>query len=94
MEDYCQYDPWNTAFIQELAKKPSIFTIWMIFLDRTEILLNTIHATRAGNWVVLLESYHDMIPFTRLHYDHLNYAKHLTTMLTEFTKLEEIHPAA
>ena len=61
MEDYCQYDPWNTVFIEELAKKPSTFTIWMTFLDRTEILLNTIHATRAGNWVVLLESYHDTL---------------------------------
>ena len=110
MEDYYQYDPWNTAFIQEgkskieeLAKKPScdvyqtycnsddlksfyhlfldyknlirsngsqLSKIWMTFLDMTEIMLNTIHATRAGNWVVLLESYRDIIPYT-FAYDHL-----------------------
>ena len=64
---------------------------WLSFLDMVGTLLNTIYATRAGNWVLLLESYRDMIPYT-FAYDHLNYAKYLTPMLAELSNLEVTHP--
>ena len=55
------------------------------------MLLNTIYATRAGNWFLLLECYRDMMPYT-FPYDHLNYAKYLPPMLAELTELEEKYP--
>ena len=55
------------------------------------MLLNTIYATRAGNWFLSLECYRDMMPYT-FPYDHLNYAKYLPPMLAEFTELEEKYP--
>ena len=55
-----------------------------------EILLNTIYATRAGNWFLLLECYRDMMPYTFAY--NLNYAKYLPPILVEFTGLEEKYP--
>ena len=68
-----------------------LICFWLSFLEMVEILLNTIYATRAGKWILLLESYRDMIPYI-FAYDHLNYAKYLTTLLPELTNLENSHP--
>ena len=64
---------------------------WITFLDMVEVLLNTVYATRAGRWVLLLESYRDIIPYT-FAYDHLNYAKYLTSLLAELVNLDQSHP--
>ena len=63
---------------------------WITFLDMVEVLLNTVYATRAGRWVLLLESYRDIIPYT-FAYDHLNYAKYLTPLLAELVNLDQSH---
>ena len=61
------------------------------FIEMVEILLNTVYATGAGNWFLLLECDRDMMPYT-FAYDHLNHAKFLPPMLVELTELEKKYP--
>jgi len=49
---------------------------WMSFLEMAQILLNVIFATRSGNWVLLLESLKDIVPYT-FAYDNINYARYV-----------------
>ena len=65
----------------ELAK------FWLKFIDMTTFLLNTIYATRSGNWDLLFESLREMIPFT-FAYNRIHYARYLTVMVAEMTNLE------
>ena len=69
----------------ELAK------FWPTFIDMATVLLNTIYATRSGNWDLLIESLRDMIPFT-FAYDRIHYARYLTVMVAEMTNLEFTNP--
>ena len=50
------------------------------------ILLNTIHATRCGNWDLYLECVRIIVTYA-FAYDHLNYAKYSTPMLGELLNL-------
>ena len=65
----------------ELAK------FWLTFIDITTFLLNTIYATRSGNFDLLIESLWEMIPFT-FAYNRIHYARYLTVMVAEMTNLE------
>lgn len=49
---------------------------WMSFLEMAQILLNVIFATRSGNWVLLLESLKDIVPYT-FAYGNINYARYV-----------------
>ena len=69
----------------ELAK------FWLTFIDIATVLLNTIHATRSGNWDLLIESLRETIPFT-FAYDRIHYAIYLTVMVAEMTNLEFTNP--
>ena len=46
------------------TKGGQLAQFWLIFIEMTEILLNTIYATRTGNCFLLLECYLDRMPYT------------------------------
>jgi hypothetical protein len=56
-----------------------------------DTLLNTIYAVRCGNWDLLLESIREIIPFF-FAYDHVNYARYMTVMLSDMLSLPEKFP--
>ena len=64
---------------------------WISFLKMVELLLNTIYALRAGDWLLLIECIRLILPYT-FGYDHLNYARYLTTMLGDMLRLPENFP--
>ena len=59
---------------------------WMIFLEMVELLLNTIYATRARYWELLLECIRNILPYT-FAYDNINYARYLSAILGEMLQL-------
>ena len=56
-----------------------------------QLLLNTIYALRAGDWLLLIECIRLIFPYT-FDYDHVNYARYLTTMLGDMLRLAEDFP--
>ena len=65
---------------------------WLTFLDMVTILVNTIHATRCGNWDLYLECARSIIPYA-FAYDHRNYVEYLTSMFGELLNLPTNHPS-
>ena len=63
----------------------------MSFLEMVELLLNTIYALRAGDWLLLIECIRLILPYT-FGYDHVNYARYLTAMLGDKLRLAEDFP--
>ena len=64
---------------------------WMSFLEMVELLLNTIYALRAGDWLLLIGCIRPILPYT-FGYDHVNYARYLTAMLGDMLHLPEDFP--
>ena len=64
---------------------------WMSFLEMVELLLNTMYAFRAGDWLLLIECIKLILPYT-CGYDHVNYARYLTAMLEDILRLLEDFP--
>ena len=60
--------------------------VWLSFNGMLWHLLNIISATRAGN-----KSIHLIHPFI-FAYNHFNYSKYMTAMLSEILNLEQNHP--
>ena len=58
-----------------------------------ELLLNTIYAFGAGDWLLLIECIKLILPYT-CSYDHVNYARYLTAMLEDILRLPEDFPDA
>ena len=64
---------------------------WLSFLDMVNMLLFTLHATRSGNWDLLLECAREITIYA-LAYDNYNYARYLPASLGEMMALETTHP--
>ena len=60
-------------------------------VEMVEILLNTLYATRTGNWHLYLECIRDVIPYTFSH-DNFNYVRYLTPIFGTMLELEKSHP--
>ena len=63
---------------------------WLSSVEMVEILLNTLYATRTGNWHLYLECIRDVIPYTFSH-DNFNYARYLTPIFETMLGLEKSH---
>lgn len=64
---------------------------WISYIQMVDLLLATIYSVRSGNWNLLLECIHLIIPFA-FAYDNINYARYLTAMLGEMLSLESHFP--
>ena len=64
---------------------------WLSYVEMVGILLNTLYATRTGNWHLYLECMRDVIPYTFSH-DNFNYARYLTPVFGTMLGLEKSHP--
>ena len=64
---------------------------WLSYIEMAELLLNTLYATRTGDWDLYLQCIRDIIPYT-FAYDNYNYARYLSPMLGTMLGLEESHP--
>ena len=73
--------------IDNIRDSGELVKFWLTFIDMATVLLNTIYATRSGNWDLLIESLREMILFT-FSYDRIHYARYLTVMVAEMTNLE------
>ena len=56
-----------------------------------ELLLNTVYATRTEDWDLLLECVRDIVRYA-FAYNNYNYARYLTSWLSEIFTLETSHP--
>ena len=56
-----------------------------------ELLLNTLYATRTGDWDLILECVMDIARYA-FAYDNYNYARYLTPWLSDIINLETSHP--
>lgn len=64
---------------------------WVSYFDMVEVLLGLLRASREGNWELHLSSIRKMLPWC-FAYDHINYARYLSSYLQEMSNLEENHP--
>ena len=69
----------------------NLASFWLSFMEMVDILLNTIYATRTGDWCLLLECIRDISEYA-FAYDNHNYARYLTPFLAEMLSLEETFP--
>lgn len=77
------------SFLRNKNGKLSEF--WVSYLDLVDILLAMIRASREGNWELHLSSIRSFIPWC-FAYDNLNYARYLSSYVSEMSHLEEEHP--
>ena len=66
---------------------------WLSYLDMVEILLRRLRASREGNWELHISAIRSMIPWC-FAYDNVNYARYLSSYLSEMSHLGEEHPDA
>ena len=78
-------------FREALEKGEPLQKFWMSFLEMTELLLNTIYSLRNGGFELLVECIRLIIPYA-FAYDHINYARYLTSMLGDLLKLPTEFP--
>ena len=64
---------------------------WLSYLDMVEILLRLLRALREGNWELHVLAIRSMIPWC-FAYDNVNYARYLSSYLSEMSHLGEEHP--
>jgi hypothetical protein len=70
------------------AEKSQTFQFWMMFLDVCEILLQNIHAERAGEWSKHLKSIFKMLPYM-FAANRVNYARWLPTYLLDMISIPD-----
>ena len=51
------------GFIEEKSEESPTFAFWVSFLDRVQLLLRFIGATREGDWALHLVSLEEMLPW-------------------------------
>ena len=93
IESHC-FEQFNNAVIdykQYLESTSDLAKFWLSYLSMVELLLNTMYATRTGDWNLLLECVRD-IPRYAFAYDNYNFARYLTPWLFEMLTLETSHP--
>ena len=56
-----------------------------------DILLNTLHVVRSGNWYLLLSCISQIMTFA-FAYNNINYAQYLTAMLADMSTLNDDFP--
>ena len=78
-------------FREALEKRKPLQKFWMSFLEMTELLLNTIYSLRNRGFELLVECIRLIIPYA-FAYDHINYARYLTSMLGDLLKLPTEFP--
>ena len=76
-------------FLRQENGKLSKF--WLSYLDMVEILLRLLRASREGNWELHVSAIRSMIPWC-FAYDKVNYARYLSSYLSEMSHLGEEHP--
>ena len=64
---------------------------WMSYLDLIDLLLAMIRASREGDWDLHISSIRNFIPWC-FAYDNINYARYLSSYLSEMSHLEDEHP--
>ena len=64
---------------------------WVSYLDLVDILLAMKRASREGDWDLHLSSIRKLIPWY-FAYDNINYARYLSSYLSEMSHLEDEHP--
>ena len=64
---------------------------WVSYLDLVNILLAMIRASREGDWDLHLSSIRNLKPWC-FAYDNINYARYLSSYLSEMSHLEEENP--
>jgi len=69
----------------------SLSAFWMSYIDMVHILLDTIRASREGNWNLHLASLRCIIPWC-FAYDHCNYARYLPVYFAQMSNLQHDHP--
>ena len=63
----------------------------MSYLDLVDILLAMIRASREGDWDLYVSFIRNLIPWC-FALDNFNYARYLSSYLSEMSHLEEEHP--
>ena len=64
---------------------------WLCYLDMVEILLRLLRVSREGNWELHVSAIRSMIPWC-FAYDNVNYARYLSSYLSEMSHLVKEHP--
>ena len=65
--------------------------LWVSCLDLVDILLTLIRASTEGDWGLRLSSIRKLVPWC-FAYDNVNYARYLSSCLSEMSHLEGEHP--
>ena len=74
------FEQFNHAVIdykQYLESTSDLAKFWLSYLSMAEVLLNTLYATRTGDWDLLLEFVRGIARYA-FAYDNYNYARYLT----------------
>ena len=89
-----QFNNAVTDYKQYLESTSDLAKFWLSYLSMVELLLNTIYATRTGDWDLLLECVRDIARYA-FAYDNYNYARYLTPWFSEIltlgTSIPEVH---
>ena len=64
---------------------------WLCYLDMVEIFLRLLRVSREGNWELHVSAIRSMIPWC-FAYDNMNYARYLSSYLSEMSHLGKEHP--
>ena len=81
-----------TCFVESMTNNGSdLSKFWLSYLERCELLLNLIFATRSGNWKLYLACIEEVIPWT-FAYDRQNYARYLIPFLNDMRSLPNKMP--
>ena len=64
---------------------------WLSYLDMVAILLRLLRVSMEGNWKLHVSTIRSMIPWC-FAYDNVNYARYLSSYLSEMSHLGEEHP--
>jgi len=63
-------------------------SFWMSYVDMVSLMLDTIRASREGNWNLHMASIRSIIPWC-FAYDHCNYARYLPVYYAQMSSLHE-----
>ena len=89
-----RFEQFNSAVIdykQYSESTSDLAKFWLSYLSMAELLLNTLYATRIGDWDLLLECVRDIARYA-FAYDNYNNARYLTPWLSDMINLETSHP--
>ena len=74
-----------------LCENGKLSEFWVSYLDLVDILLAMKRASREGDWDLHISSIRKLIPWC-FAYDNINYARYLSSYLSEMSHLEDKNP--